>query len=109
MSALVSFIYIVYQHLSLSSSRRPYVSFEGRTGLPEPRLPGLCNLHSGEPHPTLINFRANRLQNEPQHSSNTYPTCTMTPQVEAQIASGLRSLLNNNGLGGVRVVGYEVH
>ena len=32
----------------------------------------------------------------------------MTPQVEAQIATSLRDLLNNNGLSSVKVVGYEV-
>ncbi|KAF8896227.1 glycoside hydrolase family 30 protein [Infundibulicybe gibba] len=47
------------------------------------------------------------IQNEPQNSNPTYPTCTMTPAVEGQIGSGLRSLLNNNGLSGVKVVGYE--
>ncbi|KAF8883226.1 glycoside hydrolase family 30 protein [Infundibulicybe gibba] len=47
------------------------------------------------------------IQNEPQNSDPTYPTCTMTPAVEGQIGNGLRSLLNNNGLSGVKVVGYE--
>lgn len=47
-------------------------------------------------------------QNEPQNSNPTYPTCTMTPQIEGQIGTGLRTLLNNNGLSGVKVVGYEV-
>ncbi|KAF5370547.1 hypothetical protein D9757_010139 [Collybiopsis confluens] len=47
------------------------------------------------------------IQNEPQNSNPTYPTCTMTPDVEAQIGSTLRSLLNSNGLSGVRVIGYE--
>ncbi|RDB26922.1 Endo-1,6-beta-D-glucanase [Hypsizygus marmoreus] len=47
------------------------------------------------------------IQNEPQNSNPTYPTCTMTPAVEGQIGTGLRTLLNNNGLSGVKVVGYE--
>ncbi|KAF5378899.1 hypothetical protein D9615_006856 [Tricholomella constricta] len=48
------------------------------------------------------------IQNEPQNSNPTYPTCTMTPSIEGQIGTGLRTLLNNNGLSGVKVVGYEV-
>ncbi|KIM38454.1 glycoside hydrolase family 30 protein [Hebeloma cylindrosporum] len=47
------------------------------------------------------------IQNEPQHSNPTYPTCLMTPDVEGQIGSALRSLLNANSLSSVKVVGYE--
>lgn len=47
------------------------------------------------------------IQNEPQNSNPTYPTCTMTPTVEGQIATALRSLLNSNSLSNVKVVGYE--
>ncbi|KXN82356.1 Endo-1,6-beta-D-glucanase [Leucoagaricus sp. SymC.cos] len=47
------------------------------------------------------------IQNEPQNSNPTYPTCTMTPQIEGQIGASLRTLLNNNGLSSVKVVGYE--
>ncbi|KDR79564.1 hypothetical protein GALMADRAFT_137365 [Galerina marginata CBS 339.88] len=47
------------------------------------------------------------IQNEPQNSNPTYPTCTMTPTVEGQIATSLRSLLNANSLSNVKVVGYE--
>ncbi|KAF9460162.1 glycoside hydrolase family 30 protein [Collybia nuda] len=54
-----------------------------------------------------IPIHAISIQNEPQHSNPTYPTCTMTPVVEGQIGSGLRTLLNNNGLSGVKIVGYE--
>ena len=32
----------------------------------------------------------------------------MTPDIEARIVIRLRSLLNSNGLGGVKIVGYEV-
>lgn len=32
----------------------------------------------------------------------------MTPDIEARIVVRLRSLLNSNGLGGVKIVGYEV-
>ncbi|KAG2008981.1 glycosyl hydrolase family 30 [Coprinopsis cinerea AmutBmut pab1-1] len=47
------------------------------------------------------------VQNEPQHTNPTYPTCSMTPDVEARIAVKLRSLLDSNGLGQVKVVGYD--
>ncbi|KAJ6612396.1 glycoside hydrolase [Mycena sp. CBHHK59/15] len=47
------------------------------------------------------------VQNEPQNSNPTYPTCTMTPAVEGQIGAALRTLLNDNGLSSVKLVGYE--
>ncbi|KAJ4466252.1 glycoside hydrolase [Lentinula aciculospora] len=47
------------------------------------------------------------IQNEPQNSNPTYPTCTIAPDVEAQIGSALRSLLNGNGLSSVKIIGYE--
>ncbi|KAJ4476061.1 glycoside hydrolase superfamily [Lentinula edodes] len=47
------------------------------------------------------------IQNEPQNSNPTYPTCTIAPDVEAQIGSALRSLLNDNGLSNVKIIGYE--
>ncbi|XP_006463608.1 hypothetical protein AGABI2DRAFT_74074 [Agaricus bisporus var. bisporus H97] len=47
------------------------------------------------------------IQNEPQNSNPTYPSCTMTPQVEGQIGGSLRALLNNNGLSNVKIIGYE--
>ncbi|KAJ7664594.1 glycoside hydrolase family 30 protein, partial [Mycena polygramma] len=54
-----------------------------------------------------INVYAVSVQNEPENSNPTYPTCTMTPAIEGQIGAALRTLLNNNGLSGVKVVGYE--
>lgn len=47
------------------------------------------------------------IQNEPQNNNPTYPTCTMSPAVEALIGAALRTLLNINGLSTVRVIGYE--
>ncbi|KAG6868840.1 hypothetical protein C0993_009377 [Termitomyces sp. T159_Od127] len=47
------------------------------------------------------------IQNEPENSNPTYPTSTLTPAVEGQIGTALRTLLNNNGLSNVRVIGYE--
>ncbi|KAJ7088501.1 glycoside hydrolase family 30 protein [Mycena belliarum] len=46
-------------------------------------------------------------QNEPENSNPTYPTCTMTPATEGQIGAALRTLLNNNGLSSVKLIGYE--
>ncbi|PPR01864.1 hypothetical protein CVT24_001345 [Panaeolus cyanescens] len=47
------------------------------------------------------------VQNEPQNSNPTYPTCTMSSDTEGRIATALRSLLNSNGLSGVKIIGYE--
>lgn len=47
------------------------------------------------------------IQNEPQNSNPTYPTCIMTADVEAEIAASLRSLLNTSSLSNVKIVGYE--
>lgn len=47
------------------------------------------------------------IQNEPQNSNPTYPTSTLTPAHEAQIGKALRTLMNNNGFSGVKLVGYE--
>ena len=52
--------------------------------------------------PLTANF-----QNEPQHSNPTYPTSTLSVSAHAQIGTALRSLLNSNGLGGVKIIGYE--
>ncbi|KIY71901.1 glycoside hydrolase family 30 protein [Cylindrobasidium torrendii FP15055 ss-10] len=47
------------------------------------------------------------IQNEPQNDNPTYPTSTLTPATEAQIGIALRSLMDNNGFGGVKLIGYE--
>jgi O-glycosyl hydrolase len=47
------------------------------------------------------------IQNEPQNPDPTYPTCTMSVDDMGQIGNALRSLLNNNGFGGVYTIGYE--
>ncbi|KAJ7435971.1 glycoside hydrolase family 30 protein [Mycena galericulata] len=54
-----------------------------------------------------ISIYAISVQNEPENSDPTYPTCTMTPAIEGEIGAALRTLLNNNGLSSVRLVGYE--
>jgi len=47
------------------------------------------------------------IQNEPQNSNPTYPTATLTAAQEAQIGMALRSLMNNNGFGCVRLIGMS--
>ncbi|KAG6830490.1 hypothetical protein H0H92_000498 [Tricholoma furcatifolium] len=47
------------------------------------------------------------IQNEPENSDSTYPSCSMTAAVEGQIGAALRTLLDNNGLSSVRIIGYE--
>ncbi|KAF8889154.1 glycoside hydrolase family 30 protein, partial [Gymnopilus junonius] len=47
------------------------------------------------------------IQNEPQNSNPTYPTCTMSASIEGQVGTALRSLLNSNGLSSVQIIGYE--
>ncbi|KAJ6566886.1 glycoside hydrolase family 30 protein [Mycena capillaripes] len=47
------------------------------------------------------------IQNEPQNSNPTYPSSTLTPATEGQIGAALRTLLNNNGLSDVKIIGYD--
>lgn len=48
------------------------------------------------------------IQNEPQNSDTTYPSCTMSVAVEAQIGMALRSMMNNNGFGAVKIIGIQI-
>ncbi|KAH9889777.1 glycoside hydrolase [Cubamyces lactineus] len=54
-----------------------------------------------------ISVYAIGIQNEPENSNPTYPTCKISASQEAQIGSTLRSLMNSNGFSGVRIVGYD--
>ncbi|KAI0352581.1 glycoside hydrolase [Trametes cingulata] len=47
------------------------------------------------------------IQNEPENSDPTYPSCAMTAAQEAQVGTALRKLMDANGFAGVRVIGYE--
>ncbi|KAK0473000.1 glycoside hydrolase family 30 protein [Armillaria novae-zelandiae] len=47
------------------------------------------------------------IQNEPQYSTDGYPSCWMPAATEAQIGRTLRTLLDNNGYSSVRVIAYE--
>lgn len=68
----------------------------------------LWHFHPGTYPSVASPFLRHRPQNEPENSNPTYPSCLMTPAVMAQIGTSLRSLLNNNGLSGVKVYGFEV-
>ncbi|OSD07331.1 glycoside hydrolase family 30 protein [Trametes coccinea BRFM310] len=54
-----------------------------------------------------ISVYAISIQNEPENSNPTYPTCKISADQEAQIGAALRTLMNDNGFSGVRLVGYE--
>ncbi|KAG8915218.1 hypothetical protein FRC02_004617 [Tulasnella sp. 418] len=47
------------------------------------------------------------LQNEPGHSDGSYPTATLSSSLAASIGTTLRTLLNNNGFSGVKLLGYD--
>ncbi|TFK37581.1 glucan endo-1,6-beta-glucosidase [Crucibulum laeve] len=47
------------------------------------------------------------IQNEPQNSNPTYPTSTLTPALEGQIGTALRTLMNNNGFSGTKLIGFD--
>ncbi|KAI0027735.1 glycoside hydrolase [Vararia minispora EC-137] len=47
------------------------------------------------------------IQNEPENSQGSYPTCSMPANIMAQIGTALRTLLNNNGFSSVKLIGYD--
>ncbi|KAH7909608.1 glycoside hydrolase family 30 protein [Hygrophoropsis aurantiaca] len=47
------------------------------------------------------------IQNEPENSNPTYPTCLVPVATEAQIGLALRTLMNNNGFASTKLIGYE--
>ncbi|KAI0821952.1 glycoside hydrolase [Trametes gibbosa] len=54
-----------------------------------------------------INVYAIGIQNEPENSNPTYPTCKISASQEASIGTALRTLMIANGFSGVRIVGYD--
>ncbi|KAI0030453.1 glycoside hydrolase [Vararia minispora EC-137] len=54
-----------------------------------------------------INVYGVSIQNEPENVNDSYPTCDMPVNIMAQIGTQLRTLLNNNGFPGVKVLGYD--
>lgn len=47
------------------------------------------------------------IQNEPENSDSTYPTCIFTPTQEANVGTALRPLMDDNGFGGTKIVAYD--
>ncbi|KAI9463484.1 glycoside hydrolase family 30 protein [Boletus coccyginus] len=47
------------------------------------------------------------IQNEPEYSNPTYPSCSMPVSVEAQIGIALRSLMDSNCFSSTKIVGYD--
>ncbi|EIN08490.1 glycoside hydrolase [Punctularia strigosozonata HHB-11173 SS5] len=47
------------------------------------------------------------IQNEPENGDTTYPTATMAADLEAKVATSLRSLLDTNGFTATKIIGYE--
>jgi len=47
------------------------------------------------------------IQNEPENSNPTYPTCDMPVATEAAIGQSLRSLMDSNGFSSTKIIGYE--
>jgi hypothetical protein len=43
-----------------------------------------------------------------QNANPTYPTAIVTADQEAQVAMALRTLLDNNGFSGVKIVGQAL-
>jgi hypothetical protein len=98
-----------FHHLIEFKFRRKLFT-EGSSRLSKQRISRSCHIDPGYLSPALTFSRivTDRYQNEPQNSNPTYPTCSMTPDIEGQIGRSLRSLLNSNGLSNVKVIGYEV-
>ncbi|KAI5991261.1 glycoside hydrolase family 30 protein [Pisolithus albus] len=54
-----------------------------------------------------ISVYAIGIQNEPENSNPTYPTCSMPVSTEADIGIALRTYMNGNGFGNTKIIGYE--
>ncbi|RDX42626.1 glycoside hydrolase [Lentinus brumalis] len=54
-----------------------------------------------------ISVYAISIQNEPENSNPTYPTCKISASQEAQIGLALRSLMDSNGFSGTKIIGYD--
>ncbi|KAG8790815.1 hypothetical protein FRC17_008849, partial [Serendipita sp. 399] len=46
-------------------------------------------------------------QNEPQHSTSSYPTMLLPVEQEALVGNTLRTLLDTNGFADVKIIGFE--
>ncbi|EGN94695.1 glycoside hydrolase family 30 protein [Serpula lacrymans var. lacrymans S7.3] len=47
------------------------------------------------------------IQNEPENSDATYPSCSMPVATEAAIGTSLRSLMDSNGFTDTKIIGFE--
>lgn len=47
------------------------------------------------------------MKNEPQNSNPSYPTNLIDPYWEGQVATQLRSLMNENGFSDTIIIGYD--
>ncbi|KAF9650955.1 glycoside hydrolase [Thelephora ganbajun] len=47
------------------------------------------------------------IQNEPENSDSTYPTCKFSSTQEANVGRVLRSLMDSNGFGSTKIIAYE--
>ncbi|KAF8127610.1 glycoside hydrolase family 30 protein [Boletus edulis] len=47
------------------------------------------------------------IQNEPENSNPTYPSCSMPVSIEAKLGIALRSLMDSNGFSNTKIIGYE--
>lgn len=47
------------------------------------------------------------IQNEPENSDPTYPTCIFTPTQEANVGVALRPLMDGNGFGSTKIIAYD--
>ena len=102
------------ERIRLMSPRPPTACFSGQLPLEEsPRLlerrdPYLRYRDSGEtPQREPDDQFTHLLQNEPENSNPTYPSCSMPVSVEAQIGIALRSLMDSNGFSSTKIIGYE--
>ncbi|KAG9310857.1 glycoside hydrolase family 30 protein [Chiua virens] len=54
-----------------------------------------------------IQIYAIGIQNEPENSDSTYPTCSMPVSIEAGIGISLRSQMNSSDFSTTKIIGYE--
>ncbi|KAI1793363.1 glycoside hydrolase [Ganoderma leucocontextum] len=54
-----------------------------------------------------ISVYAISIQNEPENSNPTFPSCTISASQEAAIGIALRSLMDNNGFSATKIIGYD--
>jgi hypothetical protein len=86
-----------YAHMKLSS-----VLCADMTALLD-WYPGMWSFRAGD----CLRWLTDLHQNEPENSNPSYPTAIVTAAQEAQVATALRTLMNNNGFSGTRIIAYD--